>query len=146
MLQWHPHQFGGIVVGLGLCIVRDVYLEEHVDGMDNHLGVEVLVGEGEEITDLADGEARLLQYLAAHAVLYGLLHVNETAGQVQRVLGRFLAATGHQQFAFVITDKGGSGRTGVGIIGEAAGLALLALEVVYLKCLAAANGAILKFV
>lgn len=145
-LQWHPHQVGGIVIGLGLHIVCDVYLIKHVDGVDDHLGIEILVGDGKEIADIRDPETCLLQYLTTHAVLHGLLHVDKATGKVQRALGRLLAATSHQQFTFVIADKGRRGRAGVGIIGEATSRALLALEVVLMKSVAATKGAILEFV
>ena len=82
---------------------------EHVDGVDGHARVEIAVGNGEEIGEMVDVETGLLAYLAAHALLYGLVHVDKAAGQVEGVLRRLLAATGYEQLAALVEDEGGGG-------------------------------------
>ena len=141
LCQWHPLQCCSIVIGNRVCVIIDLYLIEHIDGVDEHIGIQILVGNGKEVSDLGNRESCFFQNLPSHAVFDGLLHINEATGQVQRAFGRFLAAFGNKQFSAFITYKGCRSRTGVGIVGEAAGFALFTFEVVNTECLTAANRA-----
>jgi hypothetical protein len=113
--------------------------------MNTHATIHIDIGRGEKILNIIDFQARLFLYLTTHAFLYGLTHVTEASRQVKSTFGRLFGPSHHQQFVSVVDDKGGCGRTRIGVIRESTVSALLALEVVDLKMTAATYRTVSEF-
>jgi hypothetical protein len=141
-MEWHPETLRRIVTGTQFRGAGHLAAEEEVEGGDGHPGVEVLIGETEEIAGLGYAKACLLEHLAGDAFLGRLSHVGETAGQVERALGRRVLSALHQQFSLVVEDEGHGGPTGVEVIHESAMWATAAFHVIVAEAIVAANWAV----
>jgi len=138
-----PEAGRGIIGGVGDGGRRHVDGIEQVERVERHAGIEVEIGEREEIAKVGrgDGEARLLADLATDALLARLLHIDESARKVERAACRFVSAAYDEELAAAVhltRDEGRGGRHRVGIVGEAAVGAVLALDVVDTETAAAA--------
>ena len=119
--------------------------EIHIEGVDTHAAIHIDIGRGEEVLDVFDIEPCLFLYLTTHTLLYGLIHVAETARQVEGSLGGFLGTSDNQQLIVVVDDECCRSRAGIGVVSETTVPALLALEVVHLKVRTATNGTVLEY-
>ena len=109
-----------VVCRLRLAEIRHMALEELVERvhLETHVGIDV--GDGEEVTALVDFQARLFAHFAGRRLFARLVHVDETAREVERPLARFLRAAHQEQFARRVADKASHGRRGVKVIDKAA--------------------------
>ena len=117
---------GGCLAGVG----ADIAAVEHIDGMDEEAGIEVLVGDGEEEFDALDGESGLFEHFTHNALLAGLEAVGEAAGQVEGSLGGVFSPPHDAPLASLVDDEGYGGGRRIEIVGEATSLTVLGLVVV----------------
>lgn len=97
--------------------------------MYGEAGIDVDVGQGEEIFGLCHLHAGFFSYFAGNAFLTGLGHVDEASGEVQRPFGRLFGAAAHQQLVVLVQYQGDGGGRGVEVVDETAVGALLRLLV-----------------
>ena len=126
--------------------VFNPYDVEHVEGMDHEAGIEIEVRNAELIVHLDGIKASFFFYLTCHGLFAGFVHIDKTARQIEHVFSWLVLAANYQQLILLVEDEGNGGAARVEIIGEAAVLALLALDVVDLEIRRAANGAELEFI
>ena len=108
-VQGYPQSVGGIVGSMHADVAMHTHQEVHVQRVYPHAAILVNVGRRKQIAYLAYLQSGLLLYLAAHALLHGLLHVAEAARQVQRTLGRLFGPLAHQQPTTLVHHERGYG-------------------------------------
>lgn len=120
LTQRYPETGGSIIGSLDGNIIFHMTDKKQVEGMDIHAGIVIDIGNGKEIGHIGtvDGKSCLLEDLPDHTLLGILVVVNETARQVECILGRFLTPTGHKQLTLVVQDKGCRRGSGVLIVGK----------------------------
>jgi hypothetical protein len=108
--EGYPLQFGGIVVGFYYSLACYVAQEEEVERVYVHSRIVVNIGDRELVFDGVGIDVESGFFLDfSHYALFGILIVvHKTARQVKCTFGGLFAASGHQQFAFVVQNKGGS--------------------------------------
>lgn len=135
LAQRYPETGGSIVSSLDGDIIFHMTDEEQVKGMDVHAGIMIDIGNGEEVGHIGtvNGEAGFLMDFPYHTLLGILIVVHKTAGQVERILGRLLAPSGHQQLSPVVQDEGCRRGTGILVIGKPTTRTMSAQGIVDLK-------------
>jgi DNA topoisomerase I len=125
--------------------IRPTYIE-HIQGMNQEVGIEIEVRDAELIVHPDYFQARFFLYFSSHAFFTGFIHIYESAWQVEGAFGWLVFSANHQKFFFLVENEGYCGTAGIQIVGESAVLAFFTLEVVDLEMLRAANRAKLEFV
>ena len=114
--------------------------------MNQEVGIEIEVRDAELIVHPDYFQTRFFLYFSSHAFFTGLIHIYESARQVEGTFGWLVFSANHQKFFFLVENEGYCGAAGIQIIGESTVLAFFTLEVVDLEMLRAANRAKLEFV
>lgn len=137
-------QVGGIVHRPEVAGVCHRAAVEHVQRMYGESGIDVDVGQREEVFRAHYVQPRLFLHLTGYAFFARLEHVDEAAGQVERAFGGFFGAAAHQQLAPFVENQGDGGGRGIEVIDETAVGALLRLFVVDPEAGGAAFGAVVE--
>ena len=133
LVEGHPEAVRHVVLGAQLRAVRNGTAEEEVEGVNHESGVFIEVGDGEAVFGTFDGEPRLFAYLPCDTFLSGLVHVDESPGEVECSFGRVLRPSADEQFSFGVEDEGDRGCAGIEVVGKSAVGTLLGFGIAHLE-------------
>lgn len=101
--------------------------------MYGEAGIDVNVGQREEIFGFHHLHAGFFFYFAGNTFLTGFSHIDEAAGKVQCPFGRVFGTAAHQKLVLPVQNQGDGGGRRIEVVDETAVGALFRLPVMNLE-------------